>query len=597
MHLSATLVLLLHLVLPAMQTDAPPPSSLDDLWRLWPEQRFVELDAPCLRHHHVVAEIDRLLGAHPGAVTSGVLAAEQIGSSVEGRSIHMITLGNGPFEVLLWSQMHGDEPSATPALFDLAHHLLSRAGEPETTRVLERLTLRMIPMLNPDGAERYQRRNAQGIDINRDALRLSTPEGRLLKEIRDRYRPELGINLHDQNRRNVVGDTGVLATNAVLAVSGDEEGTVTPGRRRAMRACSAIISSLAPFTSGGVARYDEDWSPRAFGDNLTAWGTPVVLLESGAPPEGGDLAQLTRLNFVALAIVLRDLAADDLAGHDPKLYQDLPRNRSEAWADRLVRGARTMLPGIEPFVADVAWNLYRPEREHACVTPVDARSGIVELGDARFFGANQVIESERGLLLPAFVVGADGWKARRWLTGEALERLAAWGVDRVRWRVPPSRLHAAENAVRALTGARRASVELTVERERLPAVVLQGAPAGPPPARIADLVAGLLGEVSARDRRHGAGDAEAGPGGDQVRAALERLWDPPSGATIRNGGRASFLLVEPDGDPAESGAADGLDAALVRRVWIDGDEMAGSRGDAASLAEAATAGETPGETE
>ena len=35
----------------------------------------------------------------------------------------------------------------------------------------------MVPMLNPDGAERFQRRNAQGIDINRDALLLQSPEG------------------------------------------------------------------------------------------------------------------------------------------------------------------------------------------------------------------------------------------------------------------------------------------------------------------------------------------------------------------------------------------------------------------------------------
>ena len=86
-------------------------------------------------------------------------------------------------------------------------------------------------MLNPDGAERYARRNAQAIDVNRDALDLATPEGRLLKAVRDRFQPELGFNLHDQNRRTTVGDTGVLASIALLAVSGDAEGTLTPGRR------------------------------------------------------------------------------------------------------------------------------------------------------------------------------------------------------------------------------------------------------------------------------------------------------------------------------------------------------------------------------
>ena len=55
--------------------------------------------------------------------------------------------------------------------------------------ILSTLTLHVVPMLNPDGAERFQRRNAQSIDINRDALRLQTPEGRALKALRDRLQP------------------------------------------------------------------------------------------------------------------------------------------------------------------------------------------------------------------------------------------------------------------------------------------------------------------------------------------------------------------------------------------------------------------------
>ena len=47
-----------------------------------------------------------------------------------------------------------------------------------------------------------------------------------------------------------------------------------------------------------MARFDEDWNPRAFGDNITAWGTPVVLIESGGLPAGREIEDLTRLNFV-----------------------------------------------------------------------------------------------------------------------------------------------------------------------------------------------------------------------------------------------------------------------------------------------------------
>jgi len=304
------------------------------LWEAWPARRFVPTPAPCLRHAELVERLLALEARHRGRLT-----LEEVGRSIQGRVIHLVTLGRGPRRILLWSQMHGDEPSATPALLDLADTLLA-SDEPEHRAILGGATLLMVPMLNPDGAERYARRNAQAIDINRDALHLSTPEGRVLKAVRDRFRPELGFNLHDQNRRTTVGDTGVLATISLLAVSGDREGSLTPGRARAKRVCSAIARTLEPFVPGGIGRYDEDWNPRAFGDNVTAWGTPVVLIESGGIPPGRPLTDLTRLNYVALLSVLHGLVRDDLAGESPDLYENLKRNDDGTWTDVLLAGGR-----------------------------------------------------------------------------------------------------------------------------------------------------------------------------------------------------------------------------------------------------------------
>ena len=51
------------------------------------------------------------------------LSVSQIGTSLEGRSIHQIQAGTGTISVLLWSQMHGDEATATMALFDIFRFL------------------------------------------------------------------------------------------------------------------------------------------------------------------------------------------------------------------------------------------------------------------------------------------------------------------------------------------------------------------------------------------------------------------------------------------------------------------------------------------
>ena len=107
------------------------------------------------------------------------------------KAARSITFGRAAaaFRVLLWSQMHGDEPTATAALFDIFEFLRRHRDDPTVRDILSSLTLHVVPMLNPDGAERFQRRNAQSIDINRDALRLQTPEGRTLKAVRDRFQP------------------------------------------------------------------------------------------------------------------------------------------------------------------------------------------------------------------------------------------------------------------------------------------------------------------------------------------------------------------------------------------------------------------------
>jgi murein tripeptide amidase MpaA len=206
------------------------------LWETWTRSRFVTVPAPCLRHEDLQRDVERLRARHGGRI-----AVETAGESVEGRPIQLLTVGTGRRHVLLWSQMHGDEPSATPALLDMADVLLSGSGPPGTREILDGVTLLLIPMLNPDGAERYERRNAQGIDINRDALNLATPEGRLLKALRDRFDPELGVNLHDQNRRTTVGDSGVFASISLLAVAGDAagSGSVPPSQRRSARSSPA----------------------------------------------------------------------------------------------------------------------------------------------------------------------------------------------------------------------------------------------------------------------------------------------------------------------------------------------------------------------
>src|SRR3972149_2499106 len=67
--------------------------------------------------------------------TPDLFSVEQLGVSVEGRSINHVWFGRGPMHVLLWSQMHGDEPTATAALFDLFEYVRRHRTEAHITRM------------------------------------------------------------------------------------------------------------------------------------------------------------------------------------------------------------------------------------------------------------------------------------------------------------------------------------------------------------------------------------------------------------------------------------------------------------------------------
>jgi hypothetical protein len=534
---------------------APAAFSPQALWDAWPRRRFVATAAPCLRHAELAERLKALAAAHSGRVT-----LESVGRSVEGREIELVTLGTGPRRVMLWSQMHGDEPSATPALLDLASTLLAD-GTPESRLVLERLTLLLVPMLNPDGAERYLRRNAQAIDLNRDALLLATPEGQLLKRLRDRFEPELGFNLHDQNRRTSVGETGVRATIALLAVSGDAAGTLTPGRARAKRVCSAVARALAPFAPAGISRYDEDWNPRAFGDNLTAWGTPVVLIESGAFPAGGSFADLTRLNYVALLSTLHGLAQDDLAGEDAALYEGLARNVDDRFVDVVLAGGRILQPpSVEPYRADLAFDLLEEDTELAgCALPGPAgESRIREVGDARLLGTTSRRALVGRLLLPALAASVHGIGARAWLTAETLDAISRLGVARVRWHVSaPDREAALEVAARVAAPG-RAALEVAEPRDPgLPIEIARPPSVPPPPLTLAAALAAL-----------GAAKPDSGP----LAARLAALTGYSGAPLLRPDARASLVVLRPH----DAGAGD--DGALeIEAVFVDGREVRGAR--------------------
>jgi len=387
-------LLLFPVVFFSLSHAAAQPSVTDDLLspaelsRVWDRTRLPLPLPPLMRHPDVVAAIDAARQSAPD-----LFHTEVIGSSVEGRSINHVWFGRGPLHVLLWSQMHGDEPTATVALFDVLHYIQANRTIPHVARLLDRLTLHVVPMLNPDGAQRPQRRNAQGIDINRDALLLQTPEGRALKAVRDRVNPAIGFNLHNQSWRTSVGKTGKPAAISLLAVSFDEARSDNPERVRMKKVASIIRDAVEPLAPGMVGRYDDEFEIRAFGDNLTKWGTYVVLIETGPYPGPDPDRALVRMNFVALLTSLDALASGRVDGADPARYETLPFNDSRLLHTIIAHATIAPGTGVAPFLGDIGIAASRVVLERGTERKMGLSARIEDLGDLRVYAALESIDA------------------------------------------------------------------------------------------------------------------------------------------------------------------------------------------------------------
>ena len=128
-----------------------------------------------------------------------------LGESQEGRSIPMLVLSNAPVasaaDVLrlhrpvVWLQglQHGDEPAGGEAMLAIAERLAVGDLNP----LLDRITVLIVPRANPDGAARFTRRTANGIDINRDHVKFDLPETAAVHRAMNAYQPQVVVDCHE----------------------------------------------------------------------------------------------------------------------------------------------------------------------------------------------------------------------------------------------------------------------------------------------------------------------------------------------------------------------------------------------------------------
>ena len=207
---------------------------------------------------------------------------ELLGTSEEGRPLWAFTLGNGPITRLAWAQMHGNEPTATRALLRIMN---------ETKSLPDGESWTFLPLVNPDGAHRFTRANALGVDINRDAEERSSREAQILWDWIQRHQPKVAYNLHDQRSWFGLPNSNRPATFSVLAARANPEGSTTPAFRAAQGAAGDLAHIFQELSDLPTTTFDDSFYPGAFGENVQASGIPVVLVETGSHISGYDRTQ------------------------------------------------------------------------------------------------------------------------------------------------------------------------------------------------------------------------------------------------------------------------------------------------------------------
>ncbi|MFC4557555.1 M14 family metallocarboxypeptidase [Virgibacillus kekensis] len=163
--------------------------------------------------------------------SSDVMKMETAGYSIEGREIPLLIFStsgdtnSSDFEnkttVMLEGQIHANEPAGGESMLVMAQKLATGnlGGD-----VLEDINVLIVPRINPDGSYYFQRYTANGLDANRDHMKLETPEVQTLHKVFNEYQPEVVISAHEYSaypgKFPDVGEEGALPYHDILLAPG-----------------------------------------------------------------------------------------------------------------------------------------------------------------------------------------------------------------------------------------------------------------------------------------------------------------------------------------------------------------------------------------
>lgn len=268
--------------------------------------------------------------------SKGRVALETVGRSNEGRDLYLAKVGTGPTKVLYITQQHGNEPLGTEAALQLLQRLGN--GGAGWDDVLSKITLLVIPKVNPDGAERFQRQNHDpdcsgdfctpgvGFDVNRwhdPAVAPEAnpvPEAAAVQRVAIRYQPQMVVDYHHQGSyRSADGD---LITTSIFWPNHPDAPAAAVALSRQM--CLVIFDTLMHYGFAEVSQYPGTL-PRGIARNSYGIrGSGSVLVELRGDIGQKSAGMLVRTAYASMAALLESIAEGTVRTKDPARADTIP---------------------------------------------------------------------------------------------------------------------------------------------------------------------------------------------------------------------------------------------------------------------------------
>ena len=160
----------------------------------------IEINTPAFNKKKGFTKYDEMMSFLYDKISkhSNEVRIEFVGESQKGKKIPILFFDrkNNQEKVKVFFQagLHGNEPASTEGILYLIDQILTK---PEYNKLLDRITLAIIPMANIDGYEKNIRYASNGLDLNRDHTKLLAKESKCLKQAFSDFEAEVSVDFHE----------------------------------------------------------------------------------------------------------------------------------------------------------------------------------------------------------------------------------------------------------------------------------------------------------------------------------------------------------------------------------------------------------------